>query len=244
MSTVTDDTSQKRLHLVRLPGEHGPILRCSGELTVSTVEALRRELDLLLPLGHPTLTLNLSGCGFLDVDGILAILDTFKRMRKEGRQLTVIAGTESMSRLLQVLGIDWILPVFPSESAAAKALRGGGPGEPAPSTWTEARDKSLAWWRAIYDALESAPAENLLRPITSMHGLCQRAEEALPASSVETRCRVCPLFHALGGRPEDLGCRSEKDPMVQALLAGDRAAARARIARLIRVMEELPMPPD
>src|SRR5262249_28460861 len=59
------------LRLVRLPGEHGPVLRCRGHLTVATAEALRRELEFLLPMGHDTLTVNLTGCREVDVYGLL-----------------------------------------------------------------------------------------------------------------------------------------------------------------------------
>src|SRR5207248_2430484 len=84
---MTPSLSPPALQLVRLPGEFGPILRCSGELSVATAEALRRELALLMPMGHPVLTLSLSGCRFLDVGGIMTILDACKRLRQEGRRL-------------------------------------------------------------------------------------------------------------------------------------------------------------
>ena len=34
---------------------------------------------------------------------------------------------EAVARLLHVSGIDWIVPVFPTEEVAMLALRGGGP---------------------------------------------------------------------------------------------------------------------
>jgi anti-anti-sigma regulatory factor len=67
------------LQLTRLPGEFGPILRCYGELSRSTVGTLQRELDLLEPLAHLVLTLDLSACEFLDADGIVTILQSFAR---------------------------------------------------------------------------------------------------------------------------------------------------------------------
>ena len=73
------------LRIVRLPGEFGPILRCYGELSMNTAGTLRRELDLLEPLDHRVLTVDLSGCEFLDVDGILTLLESFKRRRQQGR---------------------------------------------------------------------------------------------------------------------------------------------------------------
>jgi anti-anti-sigma factor len=246
MMTTATASPTGSLRLVRLPGEFGPIVRCAGELTVATVEALRRELEMLMPLGHPVLTLSLTGCAAVDVEGILVVLDAAKRLQDAGRRLVLVAGQDVSGRILHVLGIDSILPVFPAERTAALALRGGGAREGGPATWREARTATLAWWRAISDAMENAPVQNLLRPITAMHGLCERSDEVLQEATAhgETRCQVCPLFHALGGSAEDVGCRSLKDPIVTALLAGDRAAARAQVDRLIQLVETMPLPTE
>ena len=71
-------TTLPELRLIRLPGEFGPVVRCFGELSADTVEALQKELLLLEPLGHPALTLNVSGCASLDTAGALAILRGIK----------------------------------------------------------------------------------------------------------------------------------------------------------------------
>lgn len=234
----------RRLGLVRLPGEFGPILRCSGELSVATAEPLRRELDLLMPLGHRVLTLNLSGCASVDVDGILMILNAFKQLRAQGRRLVVIAGPGRTARLLDVVGISQILPVFPTEEAAGLALRGGGPPEPAPESWVAARDRTVARWRAIQEALEHEPKEEILRQLTSLFALCESSEELLQEAgpAVGSRCQFCPLFYALGGRPQDVGCRSVLDPIVEAVRTDDVNHASAQIGEVIRTLEEMPLP--
>jgi anti-anti-sigma factor len=114
---------------MRLPGEHGPVVRCSGDLSWATAASLRRELALPLPAGSSALTLNLSGCSFLDVEGMMTLIDSFKRLRQEGHRLVLVAGPGTLSRLLQVTGIDRVIPMFPTEEAAAWALRGGRPPE-------------------------------------------------------------------------------------------------------------------
>ena len=101
-------------------------------------------------------------------------------------------------------------------------------------------------WRAILRTLEAEPAEDVMRRITSSHGLCERAEELLQVKGAPEaiRCYLCPLFHALGAHPEDIGCQSLTRPMLDALLHGDRSAARAPVARLIRTIEQMPIPAD
>src|SRR6266542_6673689 len=115
------------LRVIRLPGEFGPIVRCAGDLTVDTAEILQRELAFLEPLGHPVLTLNLSDCTFLDSHGVLTLLTTFKRVRAEGRRLVVVAQGGFAARLLEVVGFDHVVPVFPDEKTTVLALRGGPP---------------------------------------------------------------------------------------------------------------------
>ena len=243
---MTQTISPPALRLVRLPGEFGPILRCSGELSVATAEALRRELGLLEPLAHPVLTVNLADCSYLDVDGILTLLESLKRRREKGRRLVVVAGTGAVARLLHVVGLDWIVPVFPTEEVALLALRGGGPPLPAPPTWAAARALTAGRWRVIQDAIDGAATAEVLHLLTSTTSLCDRSEELFQARSVSAtaRCQFCPLFHALGGHPEDVGCRRMLDPIIETLRAGDRDMARAEVAAVIRTIEQMPLPSE
>ena len=242
--------SPPALRLVRLPGELGPILRCSGELSAATAEALQRELGLLEPLAHPVITVNLADCSYLDVDGILTLLASLKRRREKDRQLVVVAGTGAVARLLHVVGLDWIVPVFPTEEVAVLALRGEGPPMPAPPTWAAARALTTGRWKAIQEAIDGAPTEEVLHLLTSTTSLCDRSEElyqarsAPPPASLRScaRCQFCPLFHALGGHPADVGCRSMLDPIIETLRAGDRDTARAEVAAVIRTIEQMPLP--
>jgi anti-anti-sigma factor len=232
------------LRLIRLPGEFGPILRCAGELSVATAEGLRRELALLRPMSHTTLTLNLADCTYLDVDGILTFLHACKELRREGSRLLLVAGRGRIAQLLQFMGIERIIPIFPTEEAAVTAVRGGGPQEPAPATWEAARADTVARWRTLLERLKESPPEEVLRQLTGMTALCERAEElfqnrSAPASS---RCQFCPLFYELGAETEAVGCQSVLDPMIEAVRQGEKDRARVQIEELIRTLEEMPLP--
>lgn len=247
MSAVA--ASRAGLSLVRLPGEFGPIVRCAGELSVRTAEALRRELELLGARGQPAVVLNLTECGAMDTEGILTLLEAYRRLRLAGRRLVLVTGESAAARLLAGTGIDVFLPTFLTERAALTALRGGAAPEPPPRDWEAARADSLRWWRALHDALGRVPAGVVLPLTGSPSGLCARAQAELGArlpGAEETapRCVVCPLFAALGSRPEDIGCRSVYDPLAESLAAGDRDGARAQIVRLINLIEHLPLTGD
>jgi hypothetical protein len=83
----------------------------------------------------------------------------------------------------------------------------------------------------------------VLQLLTSMTGLCERAEELYQESPAPgtPRCLFCPLFYALGGAPGDVGCRSRIDPILAAVRAGDREDARAGVDEVIRLMEIMPL---
>jgi hypothetical protein len=82
--------------------------------------------------------------------------------------------------------------------------------------------------------------------MSSMTALCERAEEFFqePPIAAGTRCQLCPLFYALGGRQADVGCQSVLGPIMDAVRAGRTDAARARVAELIRTIEEMPLPQE
>ena len=46
------------------------------------------------------------------------------------------------------------------------------------------------------------------------------------------------------GPPEDVGCRSMLDPIIETLRAGDRDTARAEVAAVIRTIEQMPLPSE
>src|SRR5262249_53878536 len=160
----------------RLPGEFGPVLRCSGELSVATAESLRRELALLTSMGHSALTLNLEECTFLDVDGILAFLHACKELRQKGSRLILVAGGGRIARLLQFMGIERILPIFPTEEAATAAMRGGGLPESALAAWEAARVETVTRWRSLLTRLDEDSPEEVMRQLTGMTALCERSE--------------------------------------------------------------------
>src|SRR5262245_27559986 len=135
-------TASPRLRLVRLPGEFGPVIRCSGELTVATVEALHRELALLAPMAHFALTINVAECSHVDVCGALEILESYAALQQQGRHLAVVVGSGTTAHTFRELGISASLPLFATEEAAAIALRGDGLDPVPPPSWEEARKET------------------------------------------------------------------------------------------------------
>lgn len=241
MTICCETSPAETLHVVRLPGEFGPVLRCLGPLTVATVEGLRRELDLLLPLGHRALILNLTGSREMDSDGVLLLLDTYRRVRRFGGQLVLVSAREPATRMLEVLGIDHLIPVFPTEGAATLALRGGAPLDARTASWQAARTATLGRWEAVLRCLQARDWSQAEAEMALPQPLCERAEELIQLRRCHTdsRCHLCPLFYALGGRNADVDCRSVRDPLLSALHRQDAVKASRLASEMVETLRGL-----
>jgi anti-anti-sigma regulatory factor len=232
------------LRVVRSPSESGPLICCAGELGADTAEMLRQELQSLLPLGHPQLTVDFSRCRVADVAGMVTVLETLKEASESGTRVAVIPEPGWMARLLRVAGFDRFLAVYPDETTAAAASPMGPPAR-APLPWEAAREATLAYWSDIRDVLDWAATAEIERRLTAMTAFCEGAGaihrgHQTPAAY---RCQHCPLFYALGGLPSDVGCRSLRDPILAAVRTGDRGTARSLVDRAISILDEMTLPP-
>ena len=182
MSPGANAVSPKRLHLVRLAGERGSILRCAGALTAATCEALRRGLDLLAALEEPLLVVNLSGCDRLDLDGVIVLLEALRRRRAEGRRLALVAREGPIAALLRRLRVDRLAPLAATEAEAAKGSE--------PAVAATGRAEAVAFWRR----LEAAVREDRLPP--PLAGVVLGEDAGFAAARV---ARVLRLLESLPG---------------------------------------------
>ncbi len=96
------------------------IVQICGELDVSTAPDLRERL--LAVLNRRTLSrliLDLSKLEFMDSSGMAVVVNTERRARLLGRTVVLVAPQRSVSRVLQICGVDRFLPRFDDVSAAA-----------------------------------------------------------------------------------------------------------------------------
>lgn len=101
-------------------------------------------------------------------------------------------------------------------------------------TWQEARDRELAHWSAVRDALGSAAPVDLLTEINAADALCEKAgEEAHEALNPCVRCLVYQQFG---------GCREVSGRMSERVAAGDREGARALLDGFLAHLRALEIP--
>jgi stage II sporulation protein AA (anti-sigma F factor antagonist) len=90
-------------------------LRLVGELDVAGVPALRARLR---QLGRKDLVLDCSGLTFIDCAGLGALVGEHRRRARADSQLTLVAPSGCLTRLLELTGVDGL---FPAQTASSES---------------------------------------------------------------------------------------------------------------------------
>jgi anti-sigma B factor antagonist len=101
------------LHVTTEPMEDAIVVRATGEIDMSTVDVLRRELD-AARAEDATALLNLSGVTFIDSTGLHLLLDASHRSAVSDWGFFVGRPSEAVRRLLDLSGTsDLVMVVDP-----------------------------------------------------------------------------------------------------------------------------------
>jgi anti-sigma B factor antagonist len=109
-----------RIESVR--NERHAVLIVSGELDACTGRRLQAELGELAASGVDRVVLDLRRLSFIDSFGLGVIVAAKKRLSQEGNSLCLVAETtqRNLVRILEITGLDRLLPVHPTVAAAAE----------------------------------------------------------------------------------------------------------------------------
>jgi len=99
------------------------IVEVDGDLDVYTSPLLHARLG-ALAAGHPGLVVDLSGVPLLDASGLGVLVEALSRTRAAGGTLRV-AGPSRLVRLLEIAGLETVLPMYPSAETAVADGDGG-----------------------------------------------------------------------------------------------------------------------
>jgi anti-anti-sigma factor len=98
------------------------LVSASGELDLYVESEVRESLASAAELKVPTVVVDLSGVSFMDSTVCGILVAEAKRLRREQRTLVLVSNGNFASRVLEVAGIDQIVPVYPSLHAAFQKL--------------------------------------------------------------------------------------------------------------------------
>ena len=100
------------------------VVRVAGEVDMSHEEELRAELRAAVEADTNGIVVDLTACEFIDSSAIRALLLSREEKNRDPdrESLAVAASSDQILRILEVMGLDKVLPVEPTVDQAAAAL--------------------------------------------------------------------------------------------------------------------------
>lgn len=119
------DLDPFRVESVR--NERHAVVLVAGDLDAATAPKLHDELVRLADAGVDRIVLDLRRMTFVDSFGLGVIVNAKKRLSQDGNALCLVADADqrTLRRVLEITGLDRVLPVHPTVSEAADACLEG-----------------------------------------------------------------------------------------------------------------------
>lgn len=124
------------------------VVTLPAEIDVTNADAIREELLSMVNQGATLLIADLSKTMFCDSAGVSALVRALRRANANEAVLRLVVNTPAVQRVLSITGVDRLLEIFPSVSAAlagpyeqaGRGHQGGGFGQAHPDSTTAASD--------------------------------------------------------------------------------------------------------
>jgi anti-sigma B factor antagonist len=97
------------LHVTVEEPEDARVVRVTGEIDLTTVPALRRELDAAREEAAATVLLDLSGVTFIDSSGLHLLLEASRSSALSDWGFSVMRPSDVVQRLIEVSGTEDLL---------------------------------------------------------------------------------------------------------------------------------------
>jgi len=100
-----------RIEVIREPGHTA--LRVTGDLDLETAPQVLAAIEPHLAGGTEPLVLDLSRLTFIDSSGLSALIRVHQRTTDAGRGLAIVPPTPPVAKVLEITGLDEVLPLRP-----------------------------------------------------------------------------------------------------------------------------------
>ncbi|MGN8247366.1 STAS domain-containing protein [Cellulomonas soli] len=87
------------------------VVTVSGEIDVSSADALRDRLRLLVDEGRTDLVVDLTAVSFMDSTGLGLLVGTLKRVRLAGGRLDLVVDGDRLVQLFELTALDQVFTV-------------------------------------------------------------------------------------------------------------------------------------
>jgi anti-sigma B factor antagonist len=119
-----DELPQIEVRIATLEtGDRAYLVSVEGELDLYSAPRLQAELDALAS-DASDVVLDLSQVTFIDSTALGAILAAGRRLREADGRLALVAATDATRKLLALVGVDRVLPIYESSERALEHLVG------------------------------------------------------------------------------------------------------------------------
>ena len=98
------------------------VIAAAGEIDLTNAESLRDALLSALNAGAPGLIVDLTATTFLDSAGVTALVRASRRASASDAALALAVTAPAVLRVLNLVGIDQLIPVYPSVVTALDSL--------------------------------------------------------------------------------------------------------------------------
>ena len=119
------DRLQVSVTTAQWQGKPYTVVALAGETDLTTVDRLREALTSPVRHGARLLIADLSGLGFMDSAGVRTVLQAVRAAREWGGRLALASPQPVVARVLLLMDVAELVPVYASVAAAARGMIGG-----------------------------------------------------------------------------------------------------------------------
>ena len=88
-----------------------PVLTVHGEVDLASAPKLAAAMTELIDRGYTSVAVDLGSVEFIDSSGLGVLVGSLRRLRDDGGDLVLRAASPPVTRILELTGLDGLLPV-------------------------------------------------------------------------------------------------------------------------------------
>jgi anti-sigma B factor antagonist len=88
-----------------------PVLTVRGEVDLASAPKLAAAITELMDRGYTNVAVDLGSVEFIDSSGLGVLVGSLRRLREDGGDLVLRAASPAVTRILELTGLDGLLPV-------------------------------------------------------------------------------------------------------------------------------------
>ena len=101
------------------------VLSVSGDVDLANEALLRAQLNAVIETGKHLIVVDLQDLRYIDSSGVHALLDANHTLAHDGRSIVLAAVPPMVRRILEIVGLEQMIPVFPTVETAVESLHRG-----------------------------------------------------------------------------------------------------------------------